>query len=171
MRKIVGAFRTTPTAALEAELGLLPADLRLDYQQRRYATRLLTIPDEHPLLDLCPNSFPKTQENDRDDPLPPTKLTPWWDTQTTNPRYTTRLDRTLASINKYIEPPSLIENIDATAYPPWYQNTLDIHINPASKEDAAAAHLEQHFYTHADSSQLCYSGLQLITEKRLLLSL
>ena len=156
MRKIAGAFRTTPIAALEAELGLLPTDLRLDYQQRRYATRILTIPNEHPLLELCPNSFPKTQENDRDDPHPSTKLTSWWDTQTTNPRYTTRLDRILASINEYIEPPSLIENIDTTAHPPWYQNTLDIHINPASKEDAAAAHLEQHFYTHADSSQLCF---------------
>jgi hypothetical protein len=32
MRKIAGAFRMTPVAALQAELGLPPADVRLEYK-------------------------------------------------------------------------------------------------------------------------------------------
>src|ERR1700754_4696680 len=36
MRKIAGAFKTTPIASLEAELGLPPADLRLDRIQSAY---------------------------------------------------------------------------------------------------------------------------------------
>jgi hypothetical protein len=49
LRKIAGAFRTTPIAALEAEIALYPVDIRLDLRNRNYATRLLTLPDTHPL--------------------------------------------------------------------------------------------------------------------------
>jgi hypothetical protein len=34
MRKIAGAFRMTPVAALEAELGLPPVDIKLEYNQQ-----------------------------------------------------------------------------------------------------------------------------------------
>jgi hypothetical protein len=40
MRTIAGAFRTTPVAALEAELGIPPADIRLEYKQQSYAAKL-----------------------------------------------------------------------------------------------------------------------------------
>ena len=75
MRKIAGAFKTTPIAALEAELGLPPANLRLDRIQRAYATRLLTLPENHPVLELCPDTFPKTLDNERESGVPG-KFTP-----------------------------------------------------------------------------------------------
>jgi hypothetical protein len=50
MRKIARAFKTKPVAALEAELGCPPTDIRLEYKQQSYVARLLTSPDDHPIL-------------------------------------------------------------------------------------------------------------------------
>ena len=86
MRKIDGAFKTTPIAALAAELGLPPADLQLDRIQRAYATRLLTLPQNHPVLELCPETFPKTLDNEWENGVPG-KYTPWHEVNTFKPRY------------------------------------------------------------------------------------
>src|SRR5205085_1654197 len=59
MRKIAGAFKTTPIAALEAELGLPPADLRLDQIQGAFTVRLFTLPENQPLLPLCSRHLPQ----------------------------------------------------------------------------------------------------------------
>src|ERR1700704_7181214 len=83
LRKIAGAFRTTPIAALEAEIGLFPVDIRLELRNKNYATRLLSLPDTHPLLPLCPNTFPKTTDNEREDPPRLSKFTPWHSTSNT----------------------------------------------------------------------------------------
>jgi hypothetical protein len=37
---------------------------------------LLTLPDNQPILQLCPNTFPKTLDREREADAPPT-LTPW----------------------------------------------------------------------------------------------
>src|SRR6266852_379597 len=92
LRKIAGAFRTTPIAVLEAEIGPYPVDIRLDLRSRNYATRLLTLPDTHPLLPLCPNTFPKTPDNEREDPPRRSKYTPWHFLTDNKRRYETRLD-------------------------------------------------------------------------------
>jgi hypothetical protein len=42
MRRITGAFKTTPVVALDAELGLQPADIRLEDKQQSYVARLVT---------------------------------------------------------------------------------------------------------------------------------
>ena len=117
LRKIAGAFKTTPVAALESELGLLPVDIRLDLRQRNYTIRLLSMPDTHPLLPLWPNTFPKTLDNDRDDPTNK-RFTPWHRTNQRKPKYETRLDKTIATTNKYLQPPSIIEEIDCTRNAP-----------------------------------------------------
>ena len=43
-RDIIGAFKTSPQAAVEIETGLLPTHLRLQQTVQRYATRILTLP-------------------------------------------------------------------------------------------------------------------------------
>ena len=101
MRKIAGAFKTTPIAALEAELELPPADLRLDRIQRAYATRLLTLPENHPVLELCPDTFPKTLDNERESGVPG-KFTPWHKTNPHKPKYESRLTRILSYTNTTI---------------------------------------------------------------------
>ena len=56
-RAITGMYRSTPIAPLMSEAGLIPAKIMLDYRQRRYAYRLLTLPDGHPAKDILPVSL------------------------------------------------------------------------------------------------------------------
>lgn len=66
MRKIAGAFRTTPIAAVEAGTALAPTPTRLDEMQRKWALRILSMPPRHPLIPLCPESWPNTPEDNLD---------------------------------------------------------------------------------------------------------
>jgi hypothetical protein len=86
MRKIVAAFRTTPVTALEAKLGLPPADILLEYKQQSYSACLLTLLDNYPILQLCPDTFRKNPDRERveDTPL---NLTPWHMHYRQKPRY------------------------------------------------------------------------------------
>ena len=156
MRKIAGAFKTTPIAALEAELGLPPADLRLDRIQRGYATRLLTLPDKHPVLQLCPESFPKTLDNERETGITKSH-TPWHEQNPYKPKYESRLTRILSLLNPNLQPQSIIEEIDPIAAAPWDDMTyIDIHIPSGPKDIVAQQHREKHTHTHSDPSQLCF---------------
>lgn len=56
MRKIAGAFRTTPIAVLEAETAIPPTAIGLYEMQRKYAIRILSMPPTHPPLDQCPST-------------------------------------------------------------------------------------------------------------------
>ena len=50
-------YRRTSIAPLMSEAGLIPARILLNYRQRRYAYRLLTLPDGHPAKDILPFSL------------------------------------------------------------------------------------------------------------------
>ena len=156
IRKIAGAFKTTPIAALEAELGLPPADLRLDRIQRAYATRLLTLPENHPVLELCPDTFPKTLDNERESGVPG-KFTPWHETNPFKPKYESRLTCILSYTNTTIQPQSIIEEIDIAGAAPWdATNKVDIQIHPGNKDTAAQQHPDKHFFAHASATHLCF---------------
>src|SRR3978361_2479789 len=116
--KIAGAFRTTPIAALEAEIGLFPIDIRLDLRTRNYAKRLLSLPDTHPLLPLCPNTFPKTLDNEREDPPRQSKHTPCPTPSHNKKQYETRLDKTLAITRLHLQPQSIVKSIQTTTHNP-----------------------------------------------------
>ena len=58
LKSILGAFRTSPTAAMEAEAALPPTTIRLNHICRRYAIRVATLPANHPLRIRCPDTFP-----------------------------------------------------------------------------------------------------------------
>ena len=156
MRKIAEAFKTTPIAALEAELGLPPADLRLDRIQRAYVTRLLTLPQNQPVLDLCPDPFPKTLDIEWENGVPG-KYTPWHKVNPFKPKYESCLTRILAHTNTSLQPQSIVEEIDVTAAAAWdTTNHIDIQIHPGNKDIAAQQHRDKHFFTHANASHLCF---------------
>jgi ribonuclease HI len=156
MRKIAGAFKTTPIAALEAELGLPPTDLRFDRMRRNYAIRLFTLPPNHPILELCPDTFPNTLENERENPTSE-RYTPWHERNPHKPQYQSRLTNILSSINKHIQPQSIIEEIDVTAAAPWDDTSyIDIHIPTEPKDIAAKNHTNKHLSTHANAQHLCF---------------
>ena len=156
MRKIAGAFKTNPIAALEAELGLPPADLPQDRIQHAYPTRLLTLPENHPVLELCPDTFRKTLDNERESGVSG-KFTPWDETNTFKPKYESRLTRILSYNNTTILPQSIIEEIDVTASAPWdATNKIAIQVHPGNKDIAAEQHRDRHFFTHANATHLCF---------------
>lgn len=51
-RSITGMYPSTPLHPLLCEAGLMPASIHLDYRQRSYAHRLLSLPDEHPAKEV-----------------------------------------------------------------------------------------------------------------------
>jgi hypothetical protein len=57
-RKITGAFKTAPSAALEMESYLPPVRIRLDHKLRAFAIRAITFLDEHPLRTRSSCTFP-----------------------------------------------------------------------------------------------------------------
>ena len=156
MRKIAGAFKTTPTAALKAELALPPADLRLDRIQRPYATHLLTLPQNHPVLDFCPDTISKTLDDERENGVPG-KYTPWHEVNPFTPGYESRLTRILSHTNTNLQPQSIVEEIDITAAAPWDEtNHIDIQIHPGNKDIPTQQHRDKHFFTHVNASHLCF---------------
>lgn len=53
-RAITGVYRSTPIGPLISESGLIPVDILLNYRQRKYAYRLLSLPDGHPTKEILP---------------------------------------------------------------------------------------------------------------------
>ena len=53
-RSITGMYPSTPVPALMSESGLIPAHILLDFRQRRYAYRLLSLPESIPTKAILP---------------------------------------------------------------------------------------------------------------------
>ena len=53
-RSITGMYLSTPVAALMNESGIISAHILLDFRQRKYAYRLLSLPDSRPTKDILP---------------------------------------------------------------------------------------------------------------------
>ena len=56
-RAISGMYESTPITPLMEKVGLIPVAIMLDYYQRRYTYRLLTLADGHPIKDILPISL------------------------------------------------------------------------------------------------------------------
>jgi len=140
VRKIMGAFRTTPSAALEAEASIPPVRTRLNHLQRKMAIRILSMPETHPLRVRCPDSYPPGYSTDRDDDN--NQFCPWHEPEPEDKstRYQTRLDRILASINQFIQPTDNVETFNACDIPPWNTHDIDITVSSASMEEEAGSH-------------------------------
>jgi len=95
-RSILGAFRTSPTTALDAEASFLPANLRLHYNQTRLATQILKLSSTHPLVQQLLDSVP------RDGAKMLEKLIvgcPWDRLENRTAKYNTNLVRFLARLH------------------------------------------------------------------------
>ena len=58
LRKALGAFRTSPIAAMEIEAAILPVRIRFDKICKNYAFRAIQLDQEHPIKKRMPDSFP-----------------------------------------------------------------------------------------------------------------
>src|SRR5690606_21062 len=110
-RRITGAFRTTPTNILDAEAGLLPATICLNYNQTRYRVRLLTLPPTHALIQRLPAACPVKGATVPDEEFngsvwdePESKTNPW----------PTTLIKIIAYLNTWINRNSTIDQLGET---------------------------------------------------------
>ena len=53
-RSITGMYLSTPIDVLISESGLIPAHVLLDFEQRKYAHRIFSLPDSIPTKDILP---------------------------------------------------------------------------------------------------------------------
>ena len=53
-RSITGMYPSTPIATLISESGLIPAHIMLDFWQRMYSYRFLSLPESIPTKDILP---------------------------------------------------------------------------------------------------------------------
>jgi hypothetical protein len=54
LRQILGAFKGSPTRAMEIEAAILPTDLRAEQLCQQYAIRTLSFAENHPIrVELC----------------------------------------------------------------------------------------------------------------------
>ncbi len=56
-RSITGMYPSTLIHPLLCEAGLVPASILLDYRQRQYTHRLLSLSDSHPTKEILPISL------------------------------------------------------------------------------------------------------------------
>ena len=130
LRKILGAFKTSPIAAMEIAAAILPTGLRLDKICQNYALRAIQLNQEHPIKRRCPESFPNSGSDNID--------LDWdryldWNQIDQSKRYPTQLYRVLNSVATAI--PSL--NIEETGFlkqAPWLVNPIDYSGNDNTKD-------------------------------------
>jgi ribonuclease HI len=143
LRKILGAFRTTPIVALQTEAALPPVHVRLQHAQRRYAIRILTMPKDHPIRRQCPVTFPPNHWYELDLAPEDKRWRKWNEISPTNKPFCTRLIRILSYLNEWIEDGSEVEQYSLEDCPPWAETLVQTRISHKTKEAEAKAHVKQ----------------------------
>ena len=114
LRKILGAFKTSPIAAMEIEASILPVRIRFDKICQNYAYRTLLLGQDHPVQKRVPESFPFNTGEETE--MNWDKYLDWNQEDPQNiKRYPTQLYRILNSIASAI--PSL--NIENRGFKRW----------------------------------------------------
>jgi hypothetical protein len=58
LRKVLGAFKTSPIAAMEIEVSILPVKIRFEKICQNYAYRTLLLGQNHPIRKRVSELFP-----------------------------------------------------------------------------------------------------------------
>ena len=96
LRKILGAFNTTPTGALQNEAALPETSVRLNHLLRKYALRVINMPETHPIRTRCPSTYPPFYETEEEEEMQ--RFTPWDDDPTPQKPHRTHLISTLSTL-------------------------------------------------------------------------
>ena len=114
LRKILGVFKTAPTAPMEVEAALQPPSVRLNANIRKYAIRTMKLAPKHPVNQELSNLLNR-----------PT------------PKLPVQLERSRASIQDLVDLDDL-EPLQHFKFPPWNRVTpYAVNISPLPKEEAA----------------------------------
>ena len=162
LRKILGAFRTTPIHILQTEGTLPPVKTRFNHYLSKYAIRTINMPESHPIRQRCPTTFPPFYE---DTPITPHLNGDWteWDerprTEEPAPKYQTRLIRILSTIGNIINRYSEVETYSTTASEPWIGTTIQTYISTADKKTEMKEHrsLIERLHQNEDKQLIAYT--------------
>ena len=64
LRKILGAFRTSPIAAMEIEAAILPVEIRFEKIYQNYAYRNLLLSQDYTIRKRVLKSFPSNRNKE-----------------------------------------------------------------------------------------------------------
>ena len=109
-RAITGMYPSTPIAALMSEAGLTPAHILLDFRQRKYAYRILSLPDSILTKEILPASLRVGDGDAQPEDQPEADLI--WSSSQRITVYGQRLARQI-SVNFSIDPAEGTEPIQA----------------------------------------------------------
>jgi ribonuclease HI len=156
MRKILGAFRSSPSAAMEVELSILPPKIRLNQQCRKFAIRVISMPATHPVRQRTPASYPPELETEHE---PNPKYAEWVECEEPGRCYETQLIRVLSTVRYILPSTPRVERIDITRHPPWRStlpdiDRMEVFVSAKQKVDAAADHKSLFERIMADSQSL-----------------
>lgn len=107
-RLITGFYQSTPITSLMSKSGLTPAHILLDFRQRRYAYRILSLSDDLPTKHILPHTLRVGDGNDQPGEQPEDDL--HWSTGQKIRTYSQHLARQL-SVNFSIDPAEGVEPI------------------------------------------------------------
>jgi ribonuclease HI len=159
LRRILNAFRSTPTMALHNEAALPPVSVCLQSKQRKNALHILSLPPSHPIVKRCPSSFPITNY------LSTTLHDPnEYDFAWSRPyRPPSRLVRALHTLSPWVLPDTDIEDTAQPMAAPWTTPTVRIDIPELPKDEAAIEYLSLlHRLCHNPCNVIAYTdGSQL----------
>ncbi|KNZ71273.1 hypothetical protein J132_00086 [Termitomyces sp. J132] len=71
LRHMAGAFRTTPTHALEIDIAVPPIELTMEMTAEGYANRLHRLRHTNPVIDHLPDEWQHGSQMGNPPPLPP----------------------------------------------------------------------------------------------------
>ena len=86
LRKILGAFRTSPIEAMQIEAEIPPVEVRLDQKCKNYAIRIVGLPEKHPIRKRTPISYPPQYPTGLDLDLDASKYLDWNETKSDLPQ-------------------------------------------------------------------------------------
>ena len=138
LRKVLGAFKTSPVKAMEIEASILPVKIRFEKICQNYAYRTLLLGQNHPIRKRVPESFPSNRNEEIE--INWNKYLDWNQRDQLNIKiYPTQLYRILNSIAGVI--PSLnIENMGPQKWAPWRENPINFM---ALKNDIERHHSQE----------------------------
>ena len=139
--KILGAFKSSPSSAMELESALIPPNIRLQSNCMKYALRIATLSENHPIRQRTPMEFPPGYASGQD--IDENKHLNWNQQESQNrKKYSTQLIKTLSTIGEFIPNRLDLEDLSCQIHPPWkIWPKLDIQISKSDKKTATKEHL------------------------------
>lgn len=140
-RKILGAFKSSPCSAMELESALISPAIRLQSNCRKYALRITTLSENHPIRQRTPMEFPPGYGTEQD--IDETKHLNWNSQESqSRKKHPTQLIKILSTISEFIPHRMDLEDLSHQIHPPWkIWPKTDIYISKSDKKTATKEHL------------------------------